>query len=236
MKAISKLMVGGAAVAALVTAVPATAQYGGYGNSNTGSGVVGQIINQVLGYGRYPYGNYGYGQQNYSSSQTAVSQCASAAEQRIQGGGYGNNGYNNGYGNNGYNNGYGNNGYNNGYGNNGYGNNGYGNNGYNNGYGNNGYNNGYGNNGYGNNNGYGYNNGGNSGARVLGINSVEQKGYNRIKIVGVASSGRNYDRPYGYGSYSYNSNYGVPDLKFVCNADQSGRVYDVRIKANDGRR
>ena len=209
MKAISKLMVGGAAVAALITAVPATAQYGGYGNSNTGSGVVGQIINQVLGYGRYPYGNYGYGQQNYSSSQTAVSQCASAAEQRIRGGGYGNNGYNNGYGNSGYNNGYGNNGYNNGYGNNGY------------------------NNGYGNN---GYNNSGNAGARVLGINSVENHGYNRIKVVGVASSGRNYATPYGYGSYAYNNNYGVPDLKFVCNADRSGRVYELRIKANDNRR
>lgn len=195
MKAISKFMVGSAAVAALVSAAaPADAQYP-YGNNN-GSGVVGQIINQVLGYGQYPYGNYGYGDQRYSNSQTAVSQCARAAEARISGG-YGNGGYNNGY---------------------------------NNGYGNNGYNNGYG------NNGYGYNNGGNSGARVLGINSVERKGYNRIKIVGVASSGRNYANPYGYGSYSYNRNYGVPDLKFVCNADQSGRVYDVRIKANDGRR
>ena len=200
MKAVSKFIVSGVAVAALVSAVPAAAQYG-----NNGGSVLGQIVNQVLGYGQYPYGNYGYGDQRYSRSQTAVSQCARAAEARLSG--YGNNGYNNGYGNNGYGN---------------------------NGYGNNGYNNGYGNNGYGNN--HGYNNGGNSGARVLGINSVEQKGYNRIKIVGVASSGRNYDRPYGYGSYSYNSSYGVPDLKFVCNADQSGRVYDVRIKANDGRR
>lgn len=207
MQAISKFMVGGAAVAALVSAVPAAAQYGGYNQG--GGGVVGQIINQVLGYGQYPYGNYGYGQQNYSRSQTAVSQCARAAEARISGGygnGYGNNGYNQGYGNNGYNQGYGNNGYNQGYGNNGY------------------------------NQGYGYNNGGNMGARVLGINSVEQRGYNRIKVVGVASSGRNYQNPYGYGQYAYNRNYGVPDLKFVCNADQSGRVYEVRIKANDGRR
>ena len=189
MKAVTKFMFGGAAIAALVSAVPATAQFGG----NGGSGVVGQIINQVLGYGQYPYGNYGYGQQRYSNSQTAVSQCASAAEARINGGGYGNNGYGN--------NGYGNNGYNNGYGNNGYGNNGY---------------------------------QGQRNSRVLGINSVEQKGYNRIKIVGVATSGRNTGNTYGYGSYAYNSNYGVPDLKFVCNADQSGRVYELRIKANDG--
>ena len=69
---------------------------------------------------------------------------------------------------------------------------------------------------------------------MLGINSVEQRGYNRIKIVGVATSGRDTGNTYGYGSYAYNSNYGVPDLKFVCNADQSGRVYEVRIKANDG--
>jgi len=200
MKAVTKFMFGSAAIAALVSAVPATAQYGGYGNQG-GSNVVGQIINQVLGYGQYPYGNYGYGQQRYSNSQTAVSQCTRAAEARINGGGYGNGYNNNGYGNNGYNNGYGNNGYNNGYGNNGYGNNGY---------------------------------NGQRNARVLGINSVEQRGYNRIKIVGVATSGRNSGNTYGYGSYAYNSNYGVPDLKFVCNADQSGRVYEVRIKANDG--
>ena len=202
MTALSKFLAGGAAVAALVSAVPAAAQYGGYNNgyNNGGAGVVGQIINSVLGYGQYPYGNYGYGDQRYSNSQRAVNQCARAAEARIG------NGYNNGYGNNGYT------GYN----------------GYANGYANNGYTNGYPNN--------AFNGGGNTGARVLGINSVEIKGYNRIKVVGVASSGRNYANPYGYGGYSYNRNYGVPDLKFVCDADQSGRVYNVRIKANDGRR
>ena len=103
MKAISKIMFGGAAIAALVSAVPAAAQYPyGNGYGNNGAGVVGQIINSVIGYGQYPYGNYGYGQQNYASSQVAVNQCARAAEARIGGGGYGGGGYGSQGGHNGY--------------------------------------------------------------------------------------------------------------------------------------
>jgi hypothetical protein len=113
MSALSKILIGGAGVAALVgAAAPAAAQYypSPYGYNN-GGGVVGAIINAIGGgYGQYSYGNYGYG-QNYS--QAAVNQCSQAVEARLNGG-YG---YNQGYGyaqpygyaNRGY-------GYNNGYG------------------------------------------------------------------------------------------------------------------------
>lgn len=120
MSNISKILTGVAGLAAVVGAAsPAMAQsypygYGNQGYSN-GGGIVGAIINSVTGggYGQYSQGNYGYGQVD---ARTAVSQCAAAAEQRLNGGyrgqsGYGNNGYQNGYGN-----GYGNNGYQSGYG------------------------------------------------------------------------------------------------------------------------
>ena len=118
MKVLTKLIAGGVGLAALATAVPAAAQYYpqqpypnyGYGNQNP----VGQIIGQILGYGRYPYGNYGYNQ--YANQSGAVDQCARAVEARLNGyqGYYGYNnvpyggqyGYNNRYGYNGYNNGY----------------------------------------------------------------------------------------------------------------------------------
>ena len=114
MKVLTKLIAGGVGLAALATAAPAAAQYYpqqpypnyGYGNQNP----VGQIIGQILGYGRYPYGNYGYNQ--YANQSSAVDQCARAVEARLNGyqGYYGYNnvpyggGYNNRYG---YNNGYG---------------------------------------------------------------------------------------------------------------------------------
>jgi hypothetical protein len=117
MKVLTKLIAGGVGLAALATAAPAAAQYYpqqpypnyGYGNQNP----VGQIIGQILGYGRYPYGNYGYNQ--YSNQSGAVDQCARAVEARLNGyqGYYGYNnvpyggGYNNRYGYNGYGNGYG---------------------------------------------------------------------------------------------------------------------------------
>ena len=98
----SKMLIGTAGLAAVLTiASPAAAQQPyPYGNQN--SGVVGAIINSVTGggYGQYPQGNYGYGQVN---ERQAVSMCAAAAEQRIGGNyrgqpGYGyNNGYANGY-------------------------------------------------------------------------------------------------------------------------------------------
>ena len=127
MSAKIKLLAGAAGLAALVgIASPAAAQYPGYGYGyGNNNNVVGQIVGQILGYGRYPYGNYGYNQ--YNNQSAAIDQCARAVEARLNGyngyygygnmGGYGGyngyNGYNGGgynrYGSNGY-------GYNNGYG------------------------------------------------------------------------------------------------------------------------
>ena len=71
MSAKTKILTGAAGLAALwAWRAPAAAQYYpgqlpaadypgyGYGNNNP----VGQIVGQILGYGRYPYGNYGYNQ------------------------------------------------------------------------------------------------------------------------------------------------------------------------------
>jgi hypothetical protein len=120
MTTMSKMLIGTAGLAAALTiASPAAAQAYPYANPN--SGIVGAIINSVIGsgygqypqraygYGQYPQGNYGYGQVN---ERAAVGMCAAAAEQRISGTyrgqpGYGyNNGYNNGYAYNGYQQGY----------------------------------------------------------------------------------------------------------------------------------
>ena len=123
----SKLLVGVAGVGIAAVATPAAAQYypqpqypqpqynSGYGQQP--GGVVGQVINQVLGGGGY--GTYGQG-----NDRMAVDQCARAAEVRVSqdnrrgvygtwNQGYGNQGYNN----QGYNNqGYGNQAYNQAYG------------------------------------------------------------------------------------------------------------------------
>ena len=101
MKAVTKFLAGGVAIAALASAAPAAAQYypvtvsrtatvTGYGGGN----VVGQVINQVLG-GGYGYNGYGY------SAATARPRSASASarsRQRLSGGygsygGYGYSGY-----------------------------------------------------------------------------------------------------------------------------------------------
>lgn len=66
-------------------------------------------------------------------------------------------------------------------------------------------------------------------ARVLGIDSVQVRNNGRLKVTGVATSGRRYDSGYGYGGYRHNRQYGTPDLRFSCRADRSGRVYDVNI-------
>jgi hypothetical protein len=82
MKAVSLMLAGGVAVAALASAAPAAAQYypgygyPGYGYGNPGN-VVGNVINQVLGGGYGGYGNYG------ANSQMAVDRCAAAVTQRI---------------------------------------------------------------------------------------------------------------------------------------------------------
>ena len=101
MKAVTKILAGGAVAAALFAAAPAAAQYypgypygGGYGGGN----VVGQVINQVLGGGYGGYGGYG------ANSQVVVNQCVSAVQARLQrsyGGAYG--GYGGGYNPYGYN-------------------------------------------------------------------------------------------------------------------------------------
>ena len=67
------------------------------------------------------------------------------------------------------------------------------------------------------------------GARVLGIDSVDVRSWNRLRIKGVATSGRNYRNPWGYGRYTHNRSYGTPDLRFTCRADRSGRVHNVDI-------
>ncbi len=112
----SKLLAGVAGVGIAAVATPAAAQYypqpqynQGYGQQQ---GVVGQIINQVLGGGRY--GAYGQG-----NDRMAVDQCARAAEIRVsqdnRRGVYG--AWNQGYGQQGYGQqGYGNQGYNQHYG------------------------------------------------------------------------------------------------------------------------
>ena len=66
-------------------------------------------------------------------------------------------------------------------------------------------------------------------ARVLGIDDVRIRKSSRIRVRGVATSGNVYAQGYGYGGYQYNRSYGTPDLRFTCNADLRGRVYDVDI-------
>jgi len=81
-----KLMAGSAGLAMIAgAAAPAAAQdygYPQYGQQygNQGGGVVGQILNNVLGGGRY--GSYGQG-----NDRMAVDQCARAAEARVRGDG-----------------------------------------------------------------------------------------------------------------------------------------------------
>lgn len=94
MLAMTKLLAGGAAMAALASAAPAAAQYYpgyGYGYQSPGI-VVDRVLNDVMGAGSYGYGGYGYGGYGMNS-QTAVNQCASAVQTRL-GGGYGGYGYN----------------------------------------------------------------------------------------------------------------------------------------------
>ena len=114
MTIVSKLLVGIAGVSVAAISAPAAAQYypppqtyypqpqaqynPGYANQG---GVIGQVLNQVLGGGRY--GAYGQG-----NDRMAVDQCALAVEARVsqdnRRGTYGR--WNNNYGNQGYNNQY----------------------------------------------------------------------------------------------------------------------------------
>ncbi len=99
MSAMTKILTGAAGLAAAVGfASPAAAQYyPGYGHNNNG-GVVGAIINTVLGGNQYGYNQYGYGARH---QQYAAAQCSRAVEARLGGNRYG---YGGGYG---YNQGYG---------------------------------------------------------------------------------------------------------------------------------
>ena len=109
MTIVRNILIGTAGLAAMAAfAAPAAAQGYPYGYpQQQQGGILGAIINSVTGngYGQYPQGNYGYGQ---FSQRSAISQCAAAAEQRLNGGyrGQSGYGYQNGY-NNGYQNGYG---------------------------------------------------------------------------------------------------------------------------------
>ena len=90
MKAVTKILAGGVAAAALMSAAPATAQYyPGYPSGGYGGNVIGQVINQVLGGGYGGYGGYGV------NSQAVVNQCANAVQARLTRnyGGYGYGGY-----------------------------------------------------------------------------------------------------------------------------------------------
>lgn len=101
MKAVSKILLGGAGLAALAAAAPAAAQYyppnSGYGypgyGYGSGTGVLGTILDQILG-----------GRSYAQSERYAVEQCVRAVEYRIntrgfdnEGGRYGNYGYGYGY-------------------------------------------------------------------------------------------------------------------------------------------
>jgi hypothetical protein len=108
MTILAKILTGAAGIAMIGgVAAPAAAQapYGGYGQGyNQNGGVVGAVINSILGGGRY--GTYGQG-----PDRIAVDQCARTAEAQVNSrsrgnvyggyGGYG--GYPQGYGQQGYN-------------------------------------------------------------------------------------------------------------------------------------
>jgi len=99
MRAITKFLAGGVAIAALACAAPAAAQYYpgygypgygyGYPGYGYGGGGIGQVINQVFGGGYGGYGGYGYNVPG--GSQVAANQCSAAVQQRL--GGYGAYGY-----------------------------------------------------------------------------------------------------------------------------------------------
>ena len=86
MRAITKFLAGGIAIAALASAAPAAAQYyPGYGYGTPyGGNVIGQVLNGVLG-GGYGYNGYGNG----VNSQALVNQCAAAVQARLSRGSYG---------------------------------------------------------------------------------------------------------------------------------------------------
>jgi hypothetical protein len=97
MRALTKVLAGGVAAAALFSAAPAAAQYyPGYPGYGYGGDVVSQVLGQVLGggYGGYGY-NQGYNGYGYgANSQAVVGQCVNAVQARLNGGYGGSYGYN----------------------------------------------------------------------------------------------------------------------------------------------
>jgi len=65
-------------------------------------------------------------------------------------------------------------------------------------------------------------------ARVLNVTSVNP-GSNRIRVRGFATSGRYASSGYGYGYYGALGSAYVPDLRFSCSVDYSGRIRDIDI-------
>jgi hypothetical protein len=83
--------------------------------------------------------------------------------------------------------------------------------------------------------GYGYQN--QSGARVLGITSVERRGNGGVSVRGVATSGAYGQQGYGqqaYGQQAYRAN-GQADVSFNCKVNARGQVTDVKIARNNVR-
>jgi hypothetical protein len=104
MKAVSKVLAGAAAVAAVTigAAAPANAQYypgGGYGGGGLGDVLVGAVLNSILRGGNPGGYNGYYGRNDYNLERAAVDQCARATEQRLNGGSYGGYGQYGGYNN-----------------------------------------------------------------------------------------------------------------------------------------
>jgi hypothetical protein len=92
---------------------------------------------------------------------------------------------------------------------------------------------GYNGNGYNGQQRYGYQN--QSGARVLGITSVEARGNGGLRVRGVATSGAYGQQAYGqrgYGQQRYQNGYNAnaqADLAFNCKVNSRGQVTDVNV-------
>ena len=204
MTIIRNILIGTAGLAATAAfAAPAAAQGYPYGYpQQQQGGILGAIINSVTGngYGQYPQGNYGYGQV---SQRGAISQCAAAAEQRLNGNyrGQSGYGYQNGYDNNGYNNGYGNNGYNNGYA-------------------------------QGGGRVLGITNverRGNGGLKVTGV-ATSGRAYGAYGNQGYNQGYNNgYNNGYGQGGYQAQQQ---ADLRFTCRVNLRGQVSELKIRRN----
>jgi hypothetical protein len=208
MQHLSTILTGAAGLAMIVgAAAPAAAQYN---QPNNNGGVVGAVINSVLGGGRY--GAYGQG-----NDRIAVDQCARAAEARVssdfRAGRYG--AYNQGYGN---------------YGNQAYGNQGYGNQPY-------GTNQAYAQARVVGITGVERRSNGLKVSGLLESGSGYPGAYNNQGYGNQPYGNQGYDPRYGnqgYGNQGYNAQ--SADLRFSCRVDYRGRITSLDIKRNNGRR